>query len=164
MGQRLLLHIGRKLRNQQGVLDTDVSSGEGIGCGLCEVQELEAFSDERSSLSRFRCYLLNGVIRTFSVQQSAKPLRLLERMYVGPLNILDDLNFKGLLIAECSNAHRDFVQPCPLRGTVAPRPRHDFKVSVDSPHEEWGEDAFAANAPGQFLKPLLVKHLARIRT
>src|SRR5260370_16303615 len=109
MGQRLLLHIGRKLRNQQGVLDTDVSSGEGIGCGLCKVQELEAFSDERSSLSRFRGYLFNGVIRTFSVQQSAKPLRFLERMHIGPLNILDDLNFKGFLIGDSSNADRDFV-------------------------------------------------------
>jgi hypothetical protein len=29
---------------------------------------------------------------------------------------------------------------------------------------EWREDAFAANAPGQFLKPFLVKHLVRIRT
>src|SRR5580704_15521625 len=134
MGQRLLLHVGGKLRNQQGVLDTDVSSGESIGGGLCEVQELEAFSDERRGLSRFRRYLLNGVVGSFSVQQSAKPLRFLERMHVGPLNILDDLNFKSLRIGERANADGDFFQTCPLRRTVTPGTCDDFKVSIDSPH------------------------------
>src|SRR6202158_3137962 len=105
-----------------------MSGGEGIGCGLCEVQELKAFSDERGGLPRFRRDLLNGVIRTLSVQQNAKPLRFLERMHIGPLNILDDLNFKGFLIGEYSNADRDFVQPCTLCGAVTPCPGDNFKV------------------------------------
>src|SRR6267378_5853007 len=133
MGKRLLLHVGRKLRNQQGVLDADVSSGESIGGGLCEVQELEAFSDERCGLSRFRRYLLNGVVCSFSVEQSTKTLRFLERMHVGPLNILDDLNFKNLRIGKCANADRNFLQTRPLRSAVTPRSCDDFKVSIDSP-------------------------------
>ena len=34
MGQRLFLYFGRKLCNQQRMLDTDMPSGEGVRCGL----------------------------------------------------------------------------------------------------------------------------------
>ena len=107
-------------------------------------------------------YLLDGVSGPFAFEQGAKPLRFLERMHVGPMNVFDDLRFERFRVGEDNDADGNFLQARPLRGAITPRSRNDFEVAVHSPREQRREDAFAADALGQFLQSLLIERLARV--
>jgi hypothetical protein len=134
--ERLLLRVHFELGNEQGVFDGDVPGGERLGHRWHEVQEPDSFGDVCGVLPRFRRYALDGVPGPFAVEQGAKPLRLLKRMHIGPKNVLDDLRFERLLVAEIGDACGYFRQTRSLRGAIAPCPRNDFEMSIHSPREE----------------------------
>jgi hypothetical protein len=131
-----LLHLGCELGDQLSVFDADLSCKEGIGGGLYEVKELQPLGDEGSGFACFCGDFLDGVLGGFLVEKSAKPLRFLEGMQVGPQKVFDKLRFLGFRIAERGNADRNLAESCPLRGTEALRPGHDFIMSVEAPHKQ----------------------------
>ena len=84
MCQGLLLYVRSELGNEQRMFDADMSRRERIGHRGSQVQEPKALGDISGSLPGFGRYLLNRVPGPFAFEQSAEPLRFLERMYVGP--------------------------------------------------------------------------------
>src|SRR5579871_3264073 len=76
MRERLLLRVGRELGNELRVFDADLLGQKSIGGWLDEVEQFQAPRNERGGFASLGGDFFSGVLRTFSVEQSAKTLRL----------------------------------------------------------------------------------------
>src|ERR1700733_870030 len=65
---------------------------------------------------------------TGNLQKMLITQRLLIRVNVLPLAVLDQLPFKGLFITDLDDPHRDLLNPGELRGTKAACSRNDFEA------------------------------------
>jgi hypothetical protein len=138
------------------------SPGSAFLNGLYEVEELQSPGDEQGGLACLGGDFLDGVLATFLVEESAKPLRFLKREQVGPQQIFNELRFLRLCVVERRDADGNFADSGTLRDPEALCPGHDFIMSVDGPHKERQEDTLAADAFREFPEPSFIKRLAGI--
>src|SRR5437764_7206462 len=96
------------------------------------------------------------------VDEALIGLRLLDRIEVLSLDILDQGDFERLLVAEFAHDRRDFVQPRPLRGAPAPLARDDLEAVAVRADDDRLDDAPRLDRGGKLDEALLLEDPARL--
>ena len=142
-GECFLLLFGLQLRQQKSVTHADLVLGEGFGHGggkLCESGAGRHVCRRLAALGR---NLLHGVVE---VQERDIAVRLVQRVNIAPLQVLNDAGFEGLRIGEFHDAHRNGIESGQLRRAVAPRPGHDLITVAFGPNEQRREHALSCES------------------
>ena len=95
--------------------------------------------------------------------QAIDALRLLERIQVLALDVLDQCHGQRGRVVDWLDQHRYQVEPSKLRGTEAPFARDDLVLTgIDRPHEDRLHDALYFDRFGEFGQCLRIHLCARL--
>jgi len=100
------------------------------------------------------------------VDQPLIGLRLLDRVQILALDILDQRHLERLVVAELADDGRDFVQPRPLRRPPAPLASDDLEAVAVRADDDRLDDAARLDGLGEFDQRLFLENpagLARMR-
>ena len=133
------LHVGRKLEQPHQVGDVRAALAQALGQPLLGVAE--------------------------AVHQLAVARRLLDRVEIGALDVLDDGDLEDLVIGQIAHHHGQLVEPRHPRRPPAPLARHDLVhrgVARRGPHEQRLDHALGADRGGEVRERRLVEAPARL--
>jgi hypothetical protein len=154
--QSFLLLLGLKLGEQERVAHSDLVFRKGFDDCRGQFGQANPRSNVPWLFAAFCRDLLNGIGRFFQMQQRGEALRLLQRMYVPPLKVLDDRHFERLSVAEVGDANRHIADCRQLRRPVAPRPGNNLiGLWPFGPHQERRKYALGADAFGVMFRKRL---------
>ena len=91
------------------------------------------------------------------VDQPLIGLRLLDRVEVLALDILDQRDFERFVVAELADDRRDFVQPRPLRRAPAPLAGDDLEAVAVRADDDRLDDAARLDRGGELVQRLFVE-------
>jgi hypothetical protein len=161
--ERGVLLLGGQLRQQERVAYADFIGIEGFDGSGNKIGQLQSSSDKGRIFANPRAYLLDAVLGFFQVEEGAEALRLLHRVNVLALQVLDDGHLDGPGIGEMDDADRNGGNFGHLRGAVTPCSGDDLKpVLCERTHQQRRENALALNTLGQLLQSHRLKGSARI--
>ena len=126
----------------------DLVLGEGFGHCRGKLRKAGAGGHVCRRLSALGPDLLHGVVK---VQERDIAGRLVQRMNVAPLQVLNDAGFEGLRVGQFHDAHRNGIESGELRRAVAPRPGYDFVAVAFGPNQERRKHALSSNGLGEFV-------------
>ena len=95
-----------------------------------------------------------------SVQVFLEPLRLLDGVQVGPLDVLDEGRLEDLLVVEGDDVDRHLGEPGFLRGAQPALARDELVAVVDLPHHQRLQNAVVLDARREGREFLPVELLA----
>ena len=128
---------------------------------VAEIQQAQGVGDGASALADLGGDLL--LREVVAVDQCAVCLRLLNRVEVFALNILDQRDLRGFKVALVEDNDRHFGQTCHLGRAIAPLARDDLIVPVrDLAHQNRLQDAVHRDRIRQFCQRLAFKDAARL--
>src|SRR3954465_6912069 len=96
------------------------------------------------------------------LDQAAKGLRLRDRVQILALDVLDQGDFQGLLVAERADDRRDFVEPRALRRAPAPFAGADLAAMAVRADDDRLDPPARLDRGGELDQRLLLEDPARL--
>src|SRR5690625_3178935 len=149
----------RLRKDRAGMTRTDLSVPECLQCGLGELKETQDVGHRAAALAHA---LRDRLLCQAQVHQLLEGIRLLNRIEVFPLKVLDDRDLKYLPVIELPHDNGYLGQAGFLRRTVAALSGHDLKLLPGGTNQYRLQHSFLPDGSSKVRYGAGIKGLARL--